>query len=355
VRALPFAKAAFAILALLVGLQLFLAVPSTVAQVPQLEVTDVKAVQVIEDVPLVVGKATILRVFVTAGANTQALVEVSLGGKSRGIITQVAQGFNTIWIQVDPPAFSGQVEMTALVSTPDRAGGNRITRAVQVIDLLRTGMKIVLLPVDWLDSDKAKYYPAQYDSLAAQSGDFFRAAFPFAENNVQIVTSQSFHALTPQERAIVDAQGNFQWPNITSMYTSIALAGQRILGDVDLVVGVLPPRWFARNLNEPNVVGLEIHAIRQVVAVQSDSDYATLAHEAGHVFGRIDDYNFDFNPPKIGNRLDSPGYWVLKGRPIDPAAKPTFYSFMGASDAGSQYWVDRATFMALLTRMQDGP
>ena len=340
---------------LLIGFWPLLVPTPTVAQAPQLEVTDVKAVQVIEDVPLVLGKATILRVFVTSAINGQARVQVSLGGKSRESVVQVVPGFNTVWAQVDPPSATGQVEIGARISSASGEGGNSVSRSVEVVSLTRRGMKVVFLPVDWLNSDRSKYWPAMYNTFVAQGSDFFRAAFPFAENNIQITASDSFFALAPQERAIVDGRGNFLWDNITAMYTSVALAGQRVVGDADLVVGVLPPRWFARNLNEPNTVGLELHAVRQVVANQVDSDYATLAHEAGHVYGRNDDYNFDINPPKIGNRLDSPGYWVLKARPIDPAARPVFYSFMGASDAASQYWIDRTTYMALLSRMQRGP
>lgn len=340
---------------LAVALWPFGAPPATVAQAPQLEVTDVKAVQVIEDVPLVLGKATILRVFVSAAAVGQARVEVSLGGRSRASVVNVVPGYNTVWAPVDPPQTTGQVEITAKISSVTGEGGNSVSRTVEVVRLTRSGMNVVFLPVDWLQNDRAKYFPALYNKFVAEGSDFFKAAFPFAEGNVRIVASDSFYTLSAQERAIVDGRGNFRWDNITAMYTSIALAGQRIMGDADLVVGVLPPRWFARNLNEPNTVGLELHAVRQVVANQADSDYATLAHEAGHVYGRNDDYNFDINPPKIGNMLDSPGFWVLKNRPIDPAARPVFYSFMGASDANSQYWVDRNTYTFLLQRMQRGP
>src|SRR5215212_9630040 len=138
------------------------------------------------------------------------------------------------------------------------------------------------------------------------------------------------------------------------MYTSIALAGRRVMADADLVVGVLPPKWFARNLHDPTVVGLELHAVRQVVANQVDSDYATLAHETGHVFGELDDYDFNINTPKIGHRIDAPGYWVSKSRAIAPGSRTIYYSFMGASDAASQFWVDKDTYMDLLNALQNG-
>ena len=87
---------------------------------------------------------------------------------------------------------------------------------------------------------------------------------------------------------------------------------------------------------------------------RNDDDYATAAHETGHVFGRFDDYDMNLNPPKVGNRIDDPGYWVTRSLPVNPFSRTTYYSFMGASDPGSQYWVDRATYLAILQSLQSG-
>ncbi len=125
-RRLRHMNAVLALVLLACALWPFAATDPTGAQAPQLEVTDVKAVQVIEDVPLVLGKATILRVFVTAGANGQARVQVSLGGRSRESVVNVVPGFNTVWAPVDPPTAPGQVEITASISTPSGEGGNSV-------------------------------------------------------------------------------------------------------------------------------------------------------------------------------------------------------------------------------------
>jgi len=160
--------------------------------------------------------------------------------------------------------------------------------------------------------------------------------------------------LTAEQRAIADAQGNLNWGAITDLYSSVAIAGHRVMPNADLIVGVLPPNWYARVLNDPNTVGLELNAVNSVVSTQVNSDYATLAHETGHIFGRFDDYDFSSNPAKIGNRVDAPGYWVAKSRPISPSTRPIYYSFMGASDASSQYWVNKETYLAILQTLQSG-
>ena len=72
------------------------------------------------------------------------------------------------------------------------------------------------------------------------------------------------------------------------------------------------------------------------------------------MFGRLDDYDFNRQPPKVGNRIDDPGYWVANGQPISPTGGPTTYSFMGASDPGSQYWVDTPTYLAILQMLESG-
>lgn len=319
-----------------------------------LAVIDVKAVQVIEDVPLVVGKATVVKVVVTAGATTNARLAVSLGASTNAQTVRLIGGTNTLYFPVDPPSGPGTLQVSATVSSTGGAGGNQLTNTVEVVALQKNSLKVILIPVDWSNQDLARNYPARYNSFASQSSDFFKASYPIPEGNLQITKSTTDFMLTADERTIVDSIGNLNWANIMDMYSSIALAGLREMPDADLVVGVLPPRWFARNLNDPTVVGLELQAVRQAVANQVDSDYATLAHEAGHVFGLLDDYDFNLNPPKIGDPLDEPGYWLSQAKAINPNDRPTYYSFMGASDPSSQYWVDRNTYMAIMQTLESG-
>jgi hypothetical protein len=344
---------------LAIGLILLLAAMSLTtadsnAQTTKLTVTDVKALQVIEDVPLVVGKATVVKVVLTAGARTSAKLTVSLGASTKVNTVSLVSGTNTLYTPVDPPSAAGSLQVSAKITTTSGTGGNQVTKSVEVVAPKMNGLKVILLPVDWTDQDRAKYFPSQYDSFSSQSSDFFKATYPIPDGNFQIVKSNTNFMLTADQRAIADAQGNLNWQNIMDMYSSIAIAGRSAMPDTDLVVGVLPPKWFARNLNDPTVVGLELQAVKAAVANQVDSDYATLAHEAGHVFGRVDDYDFSLNPAKIGNRLDEPGYWRSKSKAINPSAKPIYYSFMGASDASSQYWIDKSTYMAIMQTLESG-
>jgi hypothetical protein len=344
------------ILGILTLLIIVMAVSATnsLAQTPKLTVTDVKAVQVIEDVPLIIGKSTVLKVVLTSSSRTSARLTVTLGASTKANTVKLNSGTNTLFIPVDPPTAPGTVAVTAKITTTSGTGGNQVSKTVEVVTLTKDTLKVILLPVDWTSQDRAKYFPARYNSFASQSSDFFKATYPIAESKLLITKSTTNFMLSADERAIADAQGNLNWQNIMAMYSSIALEGRRQMPDTDLVVGVLPPKWFARNLNDPNTVGLELQAVREAVANQVDSDYATLAHETGHVFGLVDDYDFSLNPPRIGNHLDEPGYWLTKSKYIITTAKPVYYSFMAASDPSAQYWVDSSTYRAILQTLQSG-
>jgi hypothetical protein len=324
------------------------------AQAVRLEVRDVRPVQVIEDVPLIVGKPTVVKVVINASRATQATLEVALGASRKTTGVRLNRGLNTFYVPVDPPGAPGSAQVSAAISATSGGSNSRKTQVVQVVAPALGQIRVVFLPVDWSEGDRAGHFPGRYNSFVGDSGSFFRATYPLPDSNVHINASPNTHMLGPAERAIADAQGNLNWDNITAMYTSMAVAGRMVMPDADLVVGVLPPKWFARNLNEPNTVGLEVHAVRQVVAAQVDADYATLAHEVGHVFGREDEYDFSANPPRIGNRIDAPGYWVSKSEPIYPDGRTVYYSFMGASDRRSRYWVDRSTYLAILEVLQRG-
>jgi hypothetical protein len=329
---------------------LFGAPVTSEAQGATVTISDVKAVQVIEDVPMVPGKATVLRLFVKSSARTTVTFEGRIGSSTGTRQAALVPGDNTVYVNVGAAPGPGTAEIAGRVLP----SGSPTVRQVQVVALKRDHLRVLFMPVDWSQQDRARSFNSLYNNFVNSSSEFFRAAYPLAESNLILNSTPNVFMLTAEQRAIAGPGGNFNWGAITDMYSSIALAGRRIMPDADLVIGVLPPKWFARNLNDPTVVGLELHAVRAVVADQVDSDYATAAHETGHVFGRRDDYDFNQRPPIIGQRLDSPGYWVLKSRPIDPGARPTYYSFMGAQDAGSQYWVDRDTYLSIMQALQDG-
>jgi hypothetical protein len=339
-------------LALALALALSLPAARAGAQGAQVEVTEVQAVQVIEGVPLVASKPVAVKVVVNSSAGVDATLEVALGAARRSIGVHLSPGPNNFYVPLDPPSAAGNIEAEAIIT----AGANSHRRAqpVQVIAPDLNRLNLVLLPVDWTAQDQAAGFPSSYDNFASGNSTFFKATYPLPDSNIQIQASASHYMLTPQQRAIADGQGNLNWENLTAMYTAVALAGRRVMGNADTVVGVLPPRWFARNLNEPNTVGLEFHAVKRAVAVQVTSDYATVAHEIGHVFRQEDDYDFSRNPPRIGNRIDATGFWVGGNQVMSPAGPPVYYSFMGASDAGSQYWVDTQTYLEILGILQGG-
>jgi hypothetical protein len=315
------------------------------------QVTDVKPIQVIEDVPLVAGKATVVKVNLTTSARTQATIEVRLGASVKSRVVTLVRGANTVYIPVDAPGGAGSIEVTGRAVRP---ASNQMVKQANVVSLQRNSMKVLFLPVDWTDQDRARNFPAQYNSFVSESSEFFKASYPLPAGNIQVGAIQETHMLTADQRAIVDAQGNFNWPSIMDMYDSIAAAGHRAMPDADLVVGVLPPKWYARNLNDPAVLGLELQAVPSIVSSQVNAGSSTLAHEVGHVFGLLDDYNFDVNPPRIGTRINVPGYWLARSLQIGTSGKPVYYSFMGAEDAASRYWVDRDSYMAILQTLQSG-
>src|SRR5947209_4065447 len=67
------------VVAVATALGLWATIRTSSAQGAGVQVTDVKAVQVIEDVPLVPGKATALRIFVNSSAPAAATIEARLG------------------------------------------------------------------------------------------------------------------------------------------------------------------------------------------------------------------------------------------------------------------------------------
>src|SRR5260370_33358293 len=90
--------------AILLTAALALTTADSTAQTTKLTVTDVKALQVIEDVPLVVGKPTVVKVVLTAGGRTPAKLTGSLGASAKVSTARLGRGNNTLTGPLVPPS-----------------------------------------------------------------------------------------------------------------------------------------------------------------------------------------------------------------------------------------------------------
>ena len=303
-------------------------------------------IQVLAGMPLVASKATVVRVTLASGTGT---VKLTFDNKQ-----YTASGGPTVDFYVDAPAAGAAGTKRTITISADAGGGAKSVKA-DVYTLKNNGTKLFFVPVDWTPSDQKSFsFPQKYDQFVQDSGDFLKGTYPWPSQNVEIDHTDTIHMLTAQERTIVDSNGGERYQAMIAMYAGIALAGRRLKPDADVVIGILPPQWFAKNMKSPGTVGMELHAVRATVVDQVDSDYATASHELGHVYGRPDDYDFTKNPPKIGNPIDADGFWVEKKQPRSLTHRPAYLSFMAGGSEGTDFWVDTRTYKAIFDLLVQG-
>ena len=332
------------------------------AQAPALQTNrNFEVIQALADENLIVGKDTVARVVgggnVTISVNGGSCTTLFQGGQCSGS-SQDETGATVVSLGRPIAGASGK---TFTISD----GRDSVQRSVITVN---ARLKVFFLPVDWttdMRNNPDYDYNNAIPQMTSASCDFMKAVYPVPPDNVSCSYTIVPYMLRPFEETVADANGQINWTAISAMYAGIGVAGRRYAPDANAVVGVLPPDWFAQHMNSANTLGLELQNVKGAVTSQITPhflNYQVAAHEIGHTFGLLDDYNFGISPPRNGWIIDSDGFWLNK-----PAAVQTphyyaiddtssqlggYISFMGA--AGAPIWVDKCTYEYLRDAIGSG-
>ncbi len=320
-----------------------------------------EVIQALADENLIVGKDTVARVVgggkVTISVNGVSCTTLFLGGQCSGN-TQDETGATVVTLGRPIAGASGK---TFTISD----GRDSVQRSVITVN---AKLNVFFLPVDWTTEmrNNPNYdYNNAIPQMSSASCAFMKAVYPVPPDNVSCNYTIVPYMLRPFEETVADANGQINWTAISAMYAGIGVAGRRYAPDANAVVGVLPPDWFAQHMNSANTLGLELQNVKGIVTSQITPhflNYQVAAHEIGHTFGLLDDYNFGINPPRNGWIIDSDGFWLNKPSAVQT---PHYYaiddtssqlggyiSFMGA--AGAPIWVDKCTYEYLSDAISSG-
>lgn len=319
-------------------------------------------IQALADEDLIVGKQTVAHV--TGGGNVT--IKVNNGscgqlfdGSCSGNSDPDNSGATVVNLGKVKPGTEGK-------SYTISDGRSQVTKKVMANDVK---LRVFFLPVDWTAEDRSNSqynFPASLHDMTAASCEFMKAVYPVPPDNVTCSDTANVYMLRPFEESVADANGEINWTAISAMYASVGVAGRRYDPNANAVVGVLPPGWFGTHMKSQNTLGLELTSIKGAVTSQITPgflNYQVAAHEIGHTYGLLDDYNFGVSPPRNGWFIDSDGYWPNKP---DSVQTPHYYavddtstselggfiSFMGA--AGAPIWVDKCTFEYLRDAISSG-
>ncbi len=321
---------------------------------------------------LIVGKDMV--VIITLNLNNTAPVSLKataiFENRSYEATKNVSSSDNYIAVTV-PGGPSRAASYTANVKIETQGASNTgsntqvTTPEKKAILMKATKIKIFFLPVDWTDSNRSRYnFDREIPKMARENFEFIKATYPLPSSAFEYDYADAPYNLRPFESTVADDNGEINWTAITAMYASVGVVGRNTVGhsgktmpDATIVVGVLPPKWFADHMKSPTTAGLEITSIKGTVTSAILNYIAVAGHEMGHTYGLLDDYDASKN--KVGNPLDDNGYWVnmpnndnslpdLKGRPAliqsnfkDADGEP-YYGFMAA--VNDNPWVDSATW-----------
>lgn len=324
---------------------------------PDVSLDTVHVTQAVYDEPLIFNKDTVVRAVVsyTGAGATDVRVTVEFDGKTYSE-TKPVQGKETV-IDVfvgAPQNFRTQtvnVRVDALDSAND-ANANNNSQSV-VVPMVKPNEQVIayFLPVDWTDEQRARYnFQTTFPKFVQENKDFLQGAYPLGKDQIVLDSTLAPHMLAPGEKRLADNQGEADGQAMHLMYASISLAARRLKPDASLVVGVLPPGWFAAH-GKRGALGMALRDVKGTVTGQyAPTDPTTSAHELAHIFWLYEDYDYSISPGRPFTWIDRSGYFVQAQTPQEISDTKKIPTFLSAGDPEKSFWVDTRAYEYLMAR-----
>lgn len=324
---------------------------------PDVSLDTVHVTQAVYDEPLIFNKDTVVRALVsyTGAGATDVRVTVDFDGKTFSE-TQTVQGKETaIDVFVGAPQnFRTQtvtVRVDALNSAND-ANANNNAQTI-VLPMVKPNENIVayFLPVDWTEEQRARYnFATNFPRFVQQNQDFLKGAYPLGNDQLVLDYTLAPHMLGANEKRLADNQGESDMQVMHLLYATISLAARRLKPDATIVVGVLPPGWFAAH-GKRGTLGMALRDVKGTVTGQyAPTDPTTSAHELAHLFWLYEDYDYSFSPGRPFTWIDRSGYFVQAQLPQEISAAKKIPTFLSSGDPNQSFWVDTRAYEYLMAR-----
>ncbi len=354
----------------------------------------IKPIQVVEDVPLVAGKATVVRVKVVNDGPT--------------VDTSVKVNYNS-WIS-EQPVHINEFDFEIVDFYPPNSSALSLTISAELNDnedsmtILKNGVETKEFSVTFRPIFRPAYLGTSdldFDKIYHNNKEFLKATYPVSESNFKPELWTFPHVLSPEELIP-------KWGLVLLLQNLII--EEYIVGNFsDKIVGIIDETNLEHLAGQPNVKGAAFYPYNTTAVVIASDANSTATHEIGHTFGLCDEYSLTawndqnssyprgcpnkFPPAGLGN-IDINGFWVnnktvRKSLPdqifyfdsceeaienesilkekfeskycfiICPSNDPSrvncdrsFYNFM---DNKYRSWIDKSTYSYLLTQFATTP
>ncbi|MFH1664118.1 MAG: CARDB domain-containing protein, partial [archaeon] len=281
-----------------------------------LKINFIKAIQVIEDVDLVAGKATAVKVGVnnTNDSNEENWVKLTLtfNGIDKNQTKKFVGDYNFIFYVDNPYEEAGDYTISAEID-PNEVYKERDENNIKEQDVIVKDVKethIVYVPVDFDESLSGSI--VNFDDLKEkinQHHDFLLSVFPYSDEKTQKrIVENTYCTVKGFGSCIKDWNSNSLGLNESLILNLLLLQLNKfaITLKEHRVVGILPNNWhdfhgiYKGTAGQFGDLGY-LNFINNSVVVEKDFNSVT-AHELGHTYGLCD--NYKANDPSCPNRTE---------------------------------------------------